>query len=49
MRRLSFGLQGPTIGFNVVLSPLPPFFKIVPCIGFLLPLSFALLQVGFCL
>lgn len=47
--QLPFGIQGPTIGLNVVLTSVPPFFKIVPCIGFLVPVSFALLQVGFCL
>jgi hypothetical protein len=47
--QLPFGLQGPTIGLNVVLSSVAPFFKIVPCIGFLVPTTFAVLQVGFCL
>jgi hypothetical protein len=32
-----------------VLSSVAPFFKIVPCIGFLVPTTFAVLQVGFCL
>ncbi len=43
------GIIGPAIGFNVVLTNTPPFFKIVPCLGFVVPIGVGLVNVGFCL
>ncbi len=43
------GIIGPAIGFNVVLTQTPPFFKIVPCLGFVVPIGVGLVNVGFCL
>jgi hypothetical protein len=43
------GILGPAIGFNVVLTNTPPFFKIVPCLGFVVPIGVGLVNVGFCL
>ncbi len=43
------GIIGPAIGFNVVLTNTPPFFKIVPCLGFVVPIGVGLVNIGFCL
>ncbi len=43
------GIIGPAIGFNVVLTNTPPFFKVVPCLGFVVPIGIGLVNVGFCL
>ncbi len=43
------GIIGPAIGFNVVLTNTPPFFKVVPCLGFVVPIGVGLVNVGFCL